>query len=163
MSQAAFSIGLATSRERVELSGLEFVEAMGAGRLPMPPMSGVIPTRPHAWRVGEVEFRAEPEDRFANPMGTTHGGWSLTQLDTVMAIAACTTLEKGQGFTTLETSAKFVRAITPRVGELRLLGHVINRGRTIITLEGRIEDLTGRIYAHGTSTVQVLKLEGLNS
>ncbi len=125
----------------------------------MPPMAGVIPCRPHAWSVGEAEFRASPEERFANPMGTTHGGWALTQLDTVMAIAACTTLERGQAFTTLETSAKFVRAITPRVGELRILGRVINRGRTVITLEGRVEDLRGRIYAHGTSSCQVLKLE----
>jgi uncharacterized protein (TIGR00369 family) len=155
-----FALGHASLSERAALTGMEFVEAMGLGRLPMPPMAGVIPTRPHAWRLGEAEFRAWPEDRFANPMGTTHGGWTLTQLDTVMAIAACTTLDRGQGFTSLETSAKFVRAITPRVGELRILGHVINRGRTIITLEGRVEDLEGRIYAHGTSSCQVLKMEG---
>jgi len=160
MSQAVAALGHASLTERLALTGMEFVEAMGLGRLPMPPMAGVIPCRPHAWSFGEVEFRASPEDRFANPMGTTHGGWALTQLDTAMAIAACTTLDRGQGFTSLETSAKFVRAVTPRVGEMRIFGRVINRGRTIITLDGRVEDLSGRIYAHGTSSCQVLKMEG---
>jgi acyl-coenzyme A thioesterase PaaI-like protein len=35
---------------------------------------------------------------------------------------------------------------------MHVIGHVISRGRTIITLEGRIEDAEGRLYAHGTST-----------
>ena len=143
MSQAVAALGHASPSERLALTGMQFVEARGLGRLPMPPMAGVIPCRPHAWNLGEVEFRAASEDRFANPMGITHGGWALTQLDTAMGVAACTTLDRGQGFTSLETSAKFVRAITPRVGELRILGRVINRGRTIITLDGRIEDLWG--------------------
>jgi uncharacterized protein (TIGR00369 family) len=161
MSQAAMSFGLARPNEQIGLSGLEFVEAMGVGRLPMPPMAEVLPCRPHAWSLGEAEFRASPEERFANHVGAMHGGWTLTMLDTAMAIAACTTLDRRQGFTTLETSAKFVRSITPRVGELRILGRVLNRGRTIITLDGRIEDLQGRLYAHGTSSVQVLKSEGV--
>ncbi|WP_082640957.1 PaaI family thioesterase [Sinorhizobium sp. GL28] len=86
---------------------------------------------------GAVELRASPEPRFLNTLNTVHGGWSMTMLDTSRALAAHTTLEAGELCPTLETSVKFIRPILGDSGELRILGHVISRSRTIITLEGR--------------------------
>jgi acyl-coenzyme A thioesterase PaaI-like protein len=42
-------------------------------------------------------------------------------------------------------------------GAMHVTGHVVPRGRTVITLEGRIEDADGRLHAHGTSTCLVMR------
>ncbi len=92
-------------------------------------------------------------------MGTVHGGWMLTMLDTAMALAAQTTLQAGEDGPTHETSAKFVRPILPDGKPFRIFGTVVSRGRGLITVDGRIEDETGKLYAHGTSTCVVVRRE----
>lgn len=153
-----FSIGLAKPEDMANLSGIEVVEAMGTGRLPMPPMASVLPIRPYRWTEGDVEFRATPEARFSNPMGVVHGGWTMTMLDTAMAVAAHSTLKRGEIYTSLETSVKFIRPITEETGELHVFGHVISRGKTIIILDGRMENKEGKLFAHGTSSCQVMPI-----
>lgn len=81
----------------------------------------------------------------------------MTMLDTSMALAAHTTLEPGEYGPTLETSVKFIRPILGDSGELRIVGHVISRSRSIITLEGRIETEQGKVHAHGTSTCMIVR------
>jgi uncharacterized protein (TIGR00369 family) len=104
-----------------------------------------------------VELRAAPEHRFLNTMKTVHGGWIMTMLDTSMALAAHTTLSPGELCPSHETAVKFIRPIAVDCGELRITGDVISRGRTLITLEGRIESLQGKLYAHGTSTCLITR------
>ncbi len=77
-------------------------------------------------------------------------------LDTVMALAAQTTLSPGEICPSHETTAKIVRPIFVDSGEMRVIGYAVSRGRTVITLEGRIEDAQGRLHAHGTSTCFVM-------
>ena len=105
---------------------------------------------------GKVGLLATPEPRFCNLTNTVHGGWIMTMLDTVMALAAQTTLSPGETCPSHETTAKFVRPIFVDSGVMRVIGHVVSRGRTVITLEGRIEDAQGRLHAHGTSTCLVV-------
>jgi uncharacterized protein (TIGR00369 family) len=84
----------------------------------------------------------------------------MTMLDTSMALAAHTTLAPGELCPTHETTVKFVRPIFAGCGELRITGGVISRGRTIITLEGKVESLEGKLYAHGTSTCLITRRDG---
>lgn len=140
-----------------QMKGLEIVCALAEGRLPRPAMAEVLPFELLPPGEGHVTLSAMPEARFANPMMTMHGGWIMTMLDTAMALAAQTTLSPGQSCPSQETSAKFVRPIKVDTGRLRVTGKVISRGRTVITLEGRIEDTEGRLYAHGTSTCLVVQ------
>ncbi|RFB76685.1 PaaI family thioesterase [Methylovirgula sp. 4M-Z18] len=105
---------------------------------------------------GKVELLATPEPRFCNLTNTVHGGWIMTMLDTVMSLAAQTTLSAGETCPSHETTAKFVRPIFADSGELRATGHVISRGKTVITLESRIEDAQGKLYAHGASTCLIV-------
>ena len=156
MEQYQFPVGLTEHSQRLSMTGMEFVGAMGNKTLPMPPMAESLPVIPHSFELGIVEFRATSEDRFANPMHTTHGGCALSMIDTATAMAAYTTLKRGESLVTLDTSGKFIRPITPKLGELRIIGKVISRGRTIITIEGRIEDLNGKIYVYGNSTCQII-------
>jgi uncharacterized protein (TIGR00369 family) len=106
---------------------------------------------------GKVGLRAIPEPRFCNLTNTIHGGWIMTMLDTAMALAAQTTLAAGEISPSHETSAKFVRPISIDSGVMHVIGHVVSRGRTVITLEGRVEDADGRLHAHGTSTCVIVR------
>ncbi|MEO0501347.1 MAG: PaaI family thioesterase [Pseudomonadota bacterium] len=136
---------------------------MGDGSLLMPPIFDVMPAKAHSWEEGVAEFRATPEPRFANPMGSTHGGWIMTMLDTAMAVAAHSTLAKGESYTSTDTSVRFVRPIPINGDELRVTGRVLSRGRKIITVEGRIETIetegdAGKLCATGTSSCMVLPM-----
>jgi uncharacterized protein (TIGR00369 family) len=141
-----------TSRKSDMLTGLQIVDAIGTGRIAPPPMIGVIPVTLHAWSEGQVELRALPETRFYNHMGMVHGGWSMTVLDTVMGIAALTTLAAGESCPSLDTAVKFVRPISVQLGELRVFGTILSKGRSVITVDSRIEDEAGKLYAHGSSS-----------
>lgn len=142
--------------ELAGLSGLEFVAGLANGSIPRPPMAETLPFTLLPPEEGRIRLLAAPEPRFCNLTNTVHGGWIMTMLDTVMALAAQTTLAPGEACPSHETTAKFVRPILADSGELQVIGHVISRGRTVITLEGRIEDAQGRLHAHGTSTCLVV-------
>ena len=81
----------------------------------------------------------------------------MTMLDTSMSLAAQTTLTPGEICPSQETSVKFIRPISADCDQLRVTGKVISRGRTVITLEGRIESLQGKLHAHGTSTCLIVR------
>jgi uncharacterized protein (TIGR00369 family) len=106
---------------------------------------------------GLVVITGYPSDRVLNPLGTVHGGFALTLIDSCTGCAAHTTLPAGVGYTTVETKVNFVRAMTPDTGPVRAEGRVVAQGRTIITAEGKITDAQDRIIAHGTSTLMVLR------
>ncbi|WP_240768941.1 PaaI family thioesterase [Paracoccus liaowanqingii] len=156
-SDAAIKNGNPDAIERSKMNGMEIVSAMAEGRLRRPPMADLLPFALLRPEEGFVTLVALPEIRFSNPMMTMHGGWIMTMLDTAMALAAQTLLEPGQSCPSHETSAKFVRPIRVETGEIRVTGKVVSRGRTVITLEGRVEDIQGRLYAHGTSTCLIMQ------
>jgi uncharacterized protein (TIGR00369 family) len=137
-------------------TGLAFVAGLADGSIRRPPMADTLPFTLLPPEEGKVVLLATPEPRFCNLTNTIHGGWIMTMLDTVMALAAHTTLSAGETCPSHETTAKFVRPIRVESGVMRVTGHVVSRGRTLITLEGRIEDAQGRLHAHGTSTCLVV-------
>jgi len=108
---------------------------------------------------GLAVFTGHPSSKVLNPLGTVHGGFVLTLLDSCTGCAAHTVLPAGVGYPTIETKGNFVRAIMPDSGPVRAEGRVVAQGRTIITAEGKITDARGRILAHGTSTLMVLRLQ----
>jgi uncharacterized protein (TIGR00369 family) len=89
-----------------------------------------------------------------------HGGWALTLIDSATGCAAHSTLPAGFGIATIETKANFTRPINKNTGRVRAEAHVVGRGRQIISAEARVTDSTGRVLAHGTSTVMVVSLKG---
>jgi uncharacterized protein (TIGR00369 family) len=135
-------------------SGLELVARLADGSIRRPPMAETLPFTLLPPEEGKVRLLATAEPRFCNLTNTIHGGWIMTMLDTAMALAAQTTLSPGETCPSHETTAKFVRPIF--AGVMHVTGHVVSRGRTVITLEGRVEDAEGRLYAHGTSTCLIV-------
>lgn len=144
--------GTLTGDDIAGLNGLEQLQRIVDGRFPAPPINKVFSYYLDSVAEGEAVFVGEPNDDFLNPLGTVHGGWAATLLDSALACAVHATLAIGEGYTTLEFKVNCVRAILPDTGELICAGKVIHRGRTTATSQATLKDHTGRLYAHGSET-----------
>jgi uncharacterized protein (TIGR00369 family) len=140
----------------LELSGMEYVEAIVSGELPAPPISELVGFRLALAEPGRAVFEMEPGPQHYNPIGSVHGGIALTLLDSAMGCAVHTTLERGVRYTSLEVKTNFVRPITADTGVIRCEGTVLHRGSRIATAEGKLTDSAGRLLAHGTTTCLIM-------
>ena len=138
-----------------ELDGLALIEKIANGTLPGPTMAETLNFRIDVVEKGRVLFSGEPKAGFFNPLGTVHGGWCATLLDSCMGCAVHTTLGKGIGYTTIEIKSNFVRALTLDTGPVVAEGRVTHAGRRIVLAEGRIVDSQGRLVATGTTSCLV--------
>lgn len=143
--------------ERVaSLSGLEYMRALLRGDLPGAPIAATLDFRPVELEEGRVVFEGEPQGFVYNPIGTVHGGYAATLLDSALGCAIHTTLRAGQGYTTLELKVNYVRAMTDGTGPVRAEGNVIHVGGSVATAEGRIVGVRdGKLYAHATTTCMI--------
>jgi uncharacterized protein (TIGR00369 family) len=149
----------ATAQDLMSMSGLDAMRALLAGKYEPPSIATTLGFRLVEAADGFAVFEGDPSDRILNPLGIVHGGFALTLIDSCTGCAAHTTLPAGVGYTTVETKVNFVRAITADTGPVRAEGRVVAQGRTIITAEGKITDARGKLLAHGTSTLLVMKSE----
>ena len=141
--------GTMSPEQQKAMSGLEFVQGLASGALPLNTIAQTLDYDIVEAETGRVVITVVPNGSHLNPWGTVHGGLTATLLDSCMGLAVQSTLEKGFSSTTLEFKISLVRAITPETGEIRAEG---NAGRRIGTAEGRVIDKMGRLLAHGTTT-----------
>ena len=151
------TFGTVSAEQRKAMSGLEFVQGLADGSLPLNTMARTLGYDVTEAAYGRAVVSAEPDATHLNPAGTVHGGFAATLLDTCMGLAVQTTLEKGVAQTTVEFKISLVRPITPETGPIRAEGTVLNRGRRIGTAEGRITDRQGRLLVHGTTTCLIFE------
>jgi uncharacterized protein (TIGR00369 family) len=149
--------GTVSADKRKEMSGLEFVQGLANGALPLNTIARTLGYDVTEAANGRVVITAEPNDSLLNPAGTVHGGFSATLLDSCMGLAIQSTLEKGISQTTLEFKISLARPITVETGTIKAEGMVLSRGRRIGTAEGRITDRNGRLLAHGTTTCLIFE------
>ena len=145
-------VGIVPLNEVLAQPGVEFLKGISTGRYPMPPMAAVIPMAPVEVEVGRVVFRAVPEERFYNPIGSVHGGYASTLLDTALGCAVHSTLDAGEGYASLEIKVAFHKPITRETGELRIEGRIVSRGARVGSAEARVTDTKGDLLASGTTT-----------
>lgn len=140
--------------------GLTFLQQMIAGIVPPPPMTATLGFRLAEVERGRAVFEGVPEFRHYNPIGTVHGGFAMTLLDSALGCAVFSTTAKGEGWTTLEMKVNFVRPVTQDTGIVRAEGRIIHRGRTIATAEGDLRDRAGTLLAHATTTCAIFPAKG---
>lgn len=143
--------GVVDPAERSSMSGVDFLQALIDGRMPLPPIMETMAITPVRVTHGEVVMDGAPQARHLNPLGTVHGGYGCTLLDSVMACAVHSTLAVGQGYTTVELKVNFTRPILPGM-RVRGIGTVVNRGRQLAIADGRIVGEDGKLLAHATTT-----------
>jgi uncharacterized protein (TIGR00369 family) len=158
MAMTGAGVGVASIEVAKALTGLEFLQRIVDGRLPAPPITATLDFAIIEVGKGFAVFRGRPAFNHYNPMGAVHGGYAATLLDSCMGCAVHSTLEAGEGQTTLEMKINLVRAISDETGEVRAEGRLLSRGRRVGTAEGRLLDSDGKLLAHGTTTCMIFPL-----
>lgn len=148
----ARSYGTVSAERKLTMSGLEFVQGLASGALPLNTIARTLGYDVTEAERGRVVVTLLPTDAHLNPAGTVHGGLTATLLDSCMGLAVQSMLDAGTSQTTLEFKISLLRPITPDTGQIRAEGHVLNCGRRVGTAEGRVTDAKGRLLAHGTTT-----------
>lgn len=137
------------------MTGLESVRAMLA-QGDQPPIGRTLDFRLIEADEGRAVFVGDPGPETYNPMGTVHGGYAATLLDSACGIATATRLEAGQSMTTLELKVAYHRAMTADTGPVRAEGVVLSIGRRVAFVEAKLTDAQGQLLASATSTLLVL-------
>jgi uncharacterized protein (TIGR00369 family) len=140
------------------MPGVDFVRAMLAGKLPAPPIMQTIEPFDSSVEPGVVAMHSIPGFRHYNPIGSVHGGYAATLLDSAMGLAVHSMLPPGTGYTTLEFKVSFIKGMTEATGTVRTEGRTLNVGRRTATAEARITDAKGRLLAHATTTCLVFEI-----
>ena len=151
------STGVVAADVLASMSGLDVLQRIADGRFPPPPIAELLGFRPVVVENGRAVFAATPDARLYNPIGSVHGGYAATLLDTCMACAVHSMLKVGQGYTTVELKVNFVRPLSADTGEVLAEGKIIHLGRQIASAEGRLTDARGRLLAHATTTCLVFR------
>jgi uncharacterized protein (TIGR00369 family) len=154
---ASKTYGTVSADRQKEMSGLEFVQGLVEGTLPLNTIAQTLGYDVTEAVSGRVVVTAEPSGAHLNPAGTVHGGLAATLLDSCMGLAVQTMLGKGFAQTTLEFKISLLRPITPETGLIKAEGVVLSSGRRVGTAEGRITDHQGRLLAHGTTTCLIFQ------
>jgi uncharacterized protein (TIGR00369 family) len=136
----------------LSMSGLEYLRGVIRGDYPAAPISATLDFFPVEVDHGRAVFEGFPQRYAYNPLGTVHGGWAATILDSALGCAVHTILPAGKYYTTVDLSISLVRPITEHTKSVRCEASVIHAGSSIATAEGRLFDGRGQLCAHGTTT-----------
>ncbi|GHE51661.1 thioesterase [Camelimonas fluminis] len=141
-----------------QLSGLEQLRGLVAAGTP-PPMMRTLSFAPTMVEPGKVVFEGSPGPETLNPIGSVHGGYAATLLDSACGAAVHTRLGAHQGFTTLELKVAYHHALTPASGPVKAEGVVVSMGARVTFAEAKLTDARGRVCASATSTLLVFDLK----
>ncbi|HMI00615.1 MAG TPA: PaaI family thioesterase [Bradyrhizobium sp.] len=155
---ATIEYGVTPTEVMASMPGIDFVRAIFGGKLPAPPIMQTIEPFDSTAEPGVVVMHSVPGFRHYNPIGSVHGGYAATLLDSAMGLAVHSMLPMGTGYTTLEFKVSFIKGMTKDSGPVRTEGRTLNVGRRAATAEARITDAKGRLLAHATTTCLVFEI-----
>jgi uncharacterized protein (TIGR00369 family) len=150
--------GVARPDQIAGKTGLEVLQAILRAELPYASIAKTLDFLLIEVAPGCAVFQGQPKAEHLNPMGTVHGGWFATLLDSALGCAVHTMMPPGRGYTTAELGINMVKALTPKVSRVRAEGRVIHCGRQLATAEARLVGADGTLYAHATTTCLVFEM-----
>lgn len=148
--------GVCPPEQLVGRTGMAFFDGIHRGELPYPHIGDTLSFLPLRIEPGRAIFQGRPLRAHYNPLGTVHGGWFATLLDSAVACAVHSMLPAGRVYTTVELKINIVRALTDRVPLVRAEGQVIHLGRSMGTADGRLYGHDGTLYAHASTTCFIM-------
>ncbi|MDP3736526.1 MAG: PaaI family thioesterase [Hyphomonadaceae bacterium] len=143
--------------EWAHLSGLDRMKQAIETKAPRAPIAALLDMRMVEVGEGYCRFDAWPGPQHVNPIGVVHGGFAATVMDAACWTAVMTTNAPGETHTTLDLKVNYTRAIMPDMGQVVCDGHVVNRGARIVLAEAKVKSLDGKLLAHATSTLMIIK------
>jgi uncharacterized protein (TIGR00369 family) len=150
--------GVTPTEVMASMAGIDFVRGIFSGKLPAPPIMENIGVFDETVEPGLVVIKSIPGFRHYNPIGSVHGGYAATLLDSAMGLAVHSMLPAGTGYTTLEFKVSFIKGMTQDTGAVRTEGRTLNVGRRAATAEARITDGKDRLLAHATTTCLIFQI-----
>jgi uncharacterized protein (TIGR00369 family) len=148
--------GIARPDQVAGRSGLQVLQAMLDGELPPAPIARTLDFILMEVAQGRAVFQGRPAFDHYNPLGTVHGGWIATLLDSAVGCAIHTALPAGKTYTTLELKVNYVKAVTERVSRVQAQAEVIHLGGRVGTAQARLVGPDGTLFAHASTTCLVM-------
>ena len=142
-------------------TGIELLRRVVAGEYPAPSIAARMNFGLVEVDEGRVVFKGMPGARHFNPLGSVHGGWAATVLDSALGCCIHTLLGKGEGYSTVEMKVNYLRPISDKTGIVTCEGKVVNKGRTLAVSEARMIDENGKLLAIGTETCAIFPIANL--
>lgn len=136
--------------------GLEHLRKVMNGELANIPIGDTLGFKLVEVEKGRVVLLGNPDKRAYNLIGTVHGGWAASILDSALALSTLTTLGAEQAFTTVDIRINYLRPLTMETGEVRCEGTVIQAGRKLAYCEAKLTDRDGKLICHGTGSCLIL-------
>ena len=146
------------AEQGLQMAGLDHLRAMVDGRLPQPPIAGLVQMQITEADKGRVTFTCRPDESAYNPIGSVHGGLVCTLLDSVCGCALHSTLPAGRGYTSVEIKVNYLKAVRASSGLLTATGTVVRAGGRVGFTEGVVTDESGATVATATSTLLLFDL-----
>jgi uncharacterized protein (TIGR00369 family) len=138
-----------------QMTGLEQLRALlASGR--QPSIGVTLQFSAVAFEDGFAAFEGVPGQHAYNPIGTVHGGYAATLLDSACGCAVHSKLAADQGYTTLELKVSYHKAMTRETGLVRAEGRVLSFGRRAAFAEAKLTNAAGRLLASATSTLLII-------
>lgn len=147
---------VSTSALDREIAGLDYVRRLITGEIASVPIADTLNFRVMEAEHGRVAVAGAPDHRSYNLIGTVHGGWTASILDTAMGLAVLSQLEPERTFTTVDLRVNYLRAVTQATGEVIAEGRVVHAGRRLAYCESSLKDRAGRMLAHATGSCMIL-------
>ncbi len=157
---AGAGVGVIPREAVAQMDGLSQLQGMLRGELPFAHIGRTLDFMVVHVERGRAVFQGQPKVEHLNPLGSVHGGWFATLLDSALGCAVHTTMPVGRAYTTAEISVRLVRALSPQVPRVRAEGQVVHSGRQMATAEARLVGPDGKLYAHASTTCLVFDLPG---
>ena len=148
--------GVVPAQEARGMSGLAIMEALLDGRFPYAHIAETLDFFLVEVEKGKATFQGTPQAKHLNPMGTVHGGWYATLLDSALGCAVQSLLPAGKAYTTAELKINIVRPLTDKTPLVRAEATIVHSGGRMATAEGRLTGSDGKLYAHGSTTCFLL-------
>ncbi|NBX53838.1 MAG: PaaI family thioesterase [Betaproteobacteria bacterium] len=139
-------------------SGLQNILGMLEGLTPPAPMADQLNFCLVHVSQGRVIFQGQPQLGHLNPMGTVHGGWYATILDSALGCAVHTMLPAARAYTTSQLNIQLVRSIPMTEQRVQAVGEVVHCGRQMATAQGQLRGPAGTLYAHATCTCMIFDI-----
>jgi uncharacterized protein (TIGR00369 family) len=139
-----------------ELSGRAFLQGIVDGRFPPPPIAELFDTTLVSVGEGEAVFSARPDESVYNPIGTVHGGWLCTLLDSAAGCAVHSLLPAGVGYSSIEIKVSFLKAVRADRGPVEATGRVLQLGRRVAFAEAHARNAAGDLVGHATTSLAVV-------
>ncbi len=144
-----------SATEKTRPSGLDELQQIFSGAAGYEGIVKLLGIRPAQLEAGRVVFEGNPDESVYNPIGSVHGGYAATLLDSALGCAVHSRLSAAQAYTTLELKIAYHRALSKDSGTVRAEGKVVSIGRRAAFAEGRLTDGQGRLCASATSTLLI--------